>query len=144
MDIHVDPLWGSQRSVCHQDLSFLCSSRAGKGFFCCKPGHSTHGTLQACCSACISLEISQRGARPCSLSPFLQEEMVWVTSLPIKFHSKMQKGAEQIFPLQELKPPCSLSHCWGEHGREGQAPLYAPCPHQEHQCSMQGSGDELG
>lgn len=31
----------------------------------------------------------------------------------------------------------------GEHGREGQAPLCAPCPHLEHQWSIQGSGDEL-
>lgn len=100
----LDPLWSSQCSVCHQDFSFLCSSRAEKGFFCCKPGHSTHGTLQTCCSACISLQISQRSYRPCSPSPFLQEEMVQATSLSIKFHSKRQKGAEQIFPLQEVKP----------------------------------------
>lgn len=135
---HTGPLWGSQPSVCHQGFSLLCSSRAGKGFFCCKPKHSTHGMLQACCSAFISLEISQGGDRPCSLSPFLQGEMVQVSPLPIKFHSKRQKGAEQIFPLQELRAPCSLSH-----GREGQARLCAPCPHQQHQCSMQGSGDEL-
>lgn len=109
----LDPLCGSQSSVCHQDFSLLCSSRAGKGFFCCKAGHPTHGTLQACCSACISLEISQGGDRPCSLSLFLQREMVQVSSLPIKFYPKRQKGAEQVFPLQELKAPCSLSHCWG-------------------------------
>lgn len=70
--------------------------------------HCKHAAVPASAQKC------PREVRPCSLSPFLQEEMVRVASLLIKFHPKRQKGADQIFRLQELKPPHSLSRCPGE------------------------------
>lgn len=66
--------------------------------------------------------------------------MVQVASPWIKFHPKRQEGAEQIFPLQELKLPRSPSRCQGERGRDGQAPPCAPCPRMKQHAGLWGWG----
>jgi len=78
------------------------------------------------------------------MSPVLWEEMVQVALLLTELHPKRQKGAEQIFLLQELKPPHILSGCQGVCGRDGQAPPCATCPRPKQQHSMHGSGPRLG
>lgn len=92
---------------------FFAAAEQGKTYSVANQGvqptvHCKHTGVPA------SAQKYPREVRPCSLSPFLQEEMVWVASLLIKFHPKRQKGAGQIFRLQELKPPHSLSCCPGE------------------------------